>query len=147
MIPGLGLNISWTSIYLSRSKKTSCPHSGSVPTDLFKDHLILILCKISNCKMMLKRMSGKYVVNHQDDDDDDIVDHKDDHDGQGVDQQDEHHDDIVDLKDDHDGYVVDHKMNMMMRNDVHLLLEREAAIEPHHLNLGLKLQIASINQN
>ena len=53
--------------------------------------------------MMLKRMSGKYVVNHQDDDDDDIVDHKDDHDGQGVDQQDEHHDDIVDLKDDHDG--------------------------------------------
>ena len=80
--------------------------------------------------MMLKRMSGKYVVNHQDDD-----------------QQDEHHDDIVDLKDDHDGYVVDHKMNMMMRNDVHLLLEREAAIEPHHLNLGLKLQIASINQN
>lgn len=57
--------------------------------------------------MMLKRMSGKYVVNHQDDDDDDIDDHKDDHDGQGVDQQDEHHDDIVDLKDDHDGYVVD----------------------------------------
>ena len=36
------------------------------------------------------------------------------------------------------------KMNMMMRNDVHLLLEREAAIEPHHLNLGLKLQMASI---
>ena len=91
--------------------------------------------------MMLKRMSGKYVVNHQDDDDDDnIVDHKDDHDGQGVDQQDEHHDDIVDLKDDHDGYVVDHKMNMMMRNDVHLLLEREAAIEPHHLNLGSNLK-------
>ena len=59
--------------------------------------------------MMLKRMSGKYVVNHQDDDDDDIVDHKDDHDGQGVDQQYEHHDDIVDLKDDHDDYVVDHQ--------------------------------------
>ena len=36
------------------------------------------------------------------------------------------------------------KMNTVMRNDVHLLLEREAAIEPHHLNLGLKLQIASI---
>ena len=36
------------------------------------------------------------------------------------------------------------KMNMMMRNDFHLLLEREAAIEPHHLNRGLKLQIASI---
>ena len=36
------------------------------------------------------------------------------------------------------------KMNMMMRNDFHLLLEGEAAIEPHHLNLGLKLQIASI---
>ena len=53
-------------------------------------------------------MSRKYVVNQQDDDDD-IVDHKDDHDGQGVDQQDEHHDDIVDLKDDHDGYVVDHQ--------------------------------------
>ena len=71
--------------------------------------------------MMVKRMSRKYVVNHDDDDDD-----------------------IVDQKDDHDGYVVDHQDDMMMRNDVHLLLEREAAIEPHHLNLGLKLQIASI---
>ena len=41
--------------------------------------------------MMVKRMSRKYVVNH-DGDDDDIVDQKDDHDGYVVDHQDDHDD-------------------------------------------------------